>query len=191
MVASDPPGVVPGDPPRRAGPVRCAALSASLLEPPQYGGRKPAILGAGPVGASAGLCLVWSGSLAVPGTRSTHRLGRRHPSAPPELYHQQHSLSNPALGEGALLGQPSAGAHHPAALRGLDAQVWPPHLSAGNFCRYQPLPRHLLPGCQLAAGGAQTTGRTRQNKSHDPQSPPKAVWLYPLRPDYRQALCAS
>jgi hypothetical protein len=37
----------------------------------------------------------------------------------------------------------------------------------------------------------QTTGRTRQNKSHDPQSPPKAVWLYPLRPDYRQALCAS
>jgi hypothetical protein len=37
----------------------------------------------------------------------------------------------------------------------------------------------------------QTTGRTRQNKSMIPQSPPKAVWLYPLRPDYRQALCAS
>lgn len=37
----------------------------------------------------------------------------------------------------------------------------------------------------------QTTGRTRQNKSRIPQSPPKAVWLYPLRPDYRQALCAS
>ena len=37
----------------------------------------------------------------------------------------------------------------------------------------------------------QTTGRTRQNKSMILQSPPKAVWLYPLRPDYRQALCAS
>ena len=37
----------------------------------------------------------------------------------------------------------------------------------------------------------QTTGRTRQNKSMIPQSSPKAVWLYPLRSDYRQALCAS
>ena len=35
----------------------------------------------------------------------------------------------------------------------------------------------------------QTTGRTRQNKSHDPQAPPKAVWLYALRKDFRQALC--
>ena len=37
----------------------------------------------------------------------------------------------------------------------------------------------------------QTTGRTRQNKTRTPQSPPKAVWLYPLRKDFRQALCAS
>lgn len=37
----------------------------------------------------------------------------------------------------------------------------------------------------------QTTGRTRQNKSMIPQSPPKAVWLYPLRKDFRQTLCAS
>jgi Domain of unknown function (DUF4338) len=37
----------------------------------------------------------------------------------------------------------------------------------------------------------QTTGRTRQNKTLVAQAPPKAVWLYPLRPDYRQALCAS
>jgi hypothetical protein len=36
----------------------------------------------------------------------------------------------------------------------------------------------------------QTTGRTRQNKSRIPQGAPKAVWLYPLRPDFRQALCA-
>jgi hypothetical protein len=36
----------------------------------------------------------------------------------------------------------------------------------------------------------QTTGRTRQNKTHTPQAPPKAVWLYPLRKDFRQALCA-
>ena len=36
-----------------------------------------------------------------------------------------------------------------------------------------------------------TTGRTRQNKSHVSQAPPKAVWLYPLVPDYRQALCSS
>lgn len=37
----------------------------------------------------------------------------------------------------------------------------------------------------------QTTGRTRQNKSMLPQAPPKAVGLYPLRPDFRPALCAS
>jgi hypothetical protein len=36
----------------------------------------------------------------------------------------------------------------------------------------------------------QTTGRTRQNKTMTPQSPPKAVWLYPLSKDFRQALCA-
>lgn len=37
----------------------------------------------------------------------------------------------------------------------------------------------------------QTTGRTRQNKTPIPQAPPKAVWLLPLREDFRQALCAS
>jgi hypothetical protein len=37
----------------------------------------------------------------------------------------------------------------------------------------------------------QTTGRTRQNKTQVAQAPPKAVWLYPLREDFRQALCAS
>ena len=37
----------------------------------------------------------------------------------------------------------------------------------------------------------QTTGRTRQNKTHVPQSAPKAVWLYPLRKDFRTLLCAS
>ena len=36
----------------------------------------------------------------------------------------------------------------------------------------------------------QTTGRTRQNKSRTAQAPPKAVWLYPLRGDFRRALCA-
>jgi hypothetical protein len=34
----------------------------------------------------------------------------------------------------------------------------------------------------------QTTGRTRQNKTMVAQAPPKAVWLYPLREDFRQAL---
>lgn len=37
----------------------------------------------------------------------------------------------------------------------------------------------------------QTTGRTRQNKTRIAQAPPKAVWLFPLRGDYRQALCSS
>jgi hypothetical protein len=48
--------------------------------------------------------------------------------------------------------------------------------------------------CYRAANWRQvglTTGRTRQNKSHESQAPPKAVWLYPLAPDYRQALCSS
>lgn len=36
-----------------------------------------------------------------------------------------------------------------------------------------------------------TTGRTRQNKTMIPQSAQKAVWLYPLRENFREALCAS
>jgi hypothetical protein len=36
-----------------------------------------------------------------------------------------------------------------------------------------------------------TTGRTRQNKTMIPQAAPKAVWLYPLRENFREALCAS
>ncbi len=36
-----------------------------------------------------------------------------------------------------------------------------------------------------------TTGRTRQNKTMIPQSAPKAVWLYPLHENFREALCAS
>jgi hypothetical protein len=35
-----------------------------------------------------------------------------------------------------------------------------------------------------------TTGRTRQNKSPIPQAPPKAVWLYPRRADWRRRLLA-
>jgi len=37
----------------------------------------------------------------------------------------------------------------------------------------------------------QTTGRTRQSKTKVAQASLKAVWLYPLRKDFRQALCAS
>jgi len=47
--------------------------------------------------------------------------------------------------------------------------------------------------CYRAANwiyAGQTTGRTRQNKSPIPQAPPKAVWLYPLRQEFRRALCA-
>lgn len=36
-----------------------------------------------------------------------------------------------------------------------------------------------------------TTGRTRQNKTQIPQSAPKAVWLYALSKNFREALCAS
>ena len=36
-----------------------------------------------------------------------------------------------------------------------------------------------------------TTGRTRQNKTMIPQSAPKAVWLYSLRDNFREALCAG
>ena len=37
----------------------------------------------------------------------------------------------------------------------------------------------------------QPPGRTRQNKTRVAQAPPKAAWLHPLRPDYRQAPGAS
>lgn len=36
----------------------------------------------------------------------------------------------------------------------------------------------------------QTTGRTRQEKEHRPQAPPKQVWVYPLRRDFRRRLGA-
>ena len=34
----------------------------------------------------------------------------------------------------------------------------------------------------------QTTGRTRQEKHHQPQAPPKSVWVYGLHPRFRQTL---
>src|SRR5207249_11109165 len=40
-----------------------------------------------------------------------------------------------------------------SAERGLAIQIRPPDLSAGKFCRLHPLPRHLLPGRQLAVRG--------------------------------------
>ena len=36
----------------------------------------------------------------------------------------------------------------------------------------------------------QTTGRTRQDRSHRLQTPPKGVWVYPLDPQFRRHLCA-
>jgi hypothetical protein len=36
----------------------------------------------------------------------------------------------------------------------------------------------------------QTTGRTRQDRAHQLQTPPKAVWVYPLHPQFRRRLCA-
>jgi hypothetical protein len=34
----------------------------------------------------------------------------------------------------------------------------------------------------------QTTGRTRQEKHHRAQQPRKAIWVYPLEPNFRQLL---
>jgi hypothetical protein len=36
----------------------------------------------------------------------------------------------------------------------------------------------------------QTTGRTRNDRSNRPQVCPKAVWVYPLDPQFRRHLCA-
>lgn len=55
-----------------------------------------------------------------------------------------------------------------------------------DTCRFQGV-------CYRAANWSyvgNTTGRTRQNKSPIPQAPPKAVWLYPLRADWRRHLLA-
>jgi hypothetical protein len=46
-------------------------------------------------------------------------------------------------------------------------------------------------GCYGAARWialGQTTGRTRQDRRHQTNAPPKAVWVYPLSQDFRQAL---
>jgi hypothetical protein len=34
----------------------------------------------------------------------------------------------------------------------------------------------------------QTTGRTRQEKHHRAKQPRKAIWVYPLEPNFRQLL---
>jgi hypothetical protein len=39
-------------------------------------------------------------------------------------------------------------------------------------------------------GLGQTTGRTRQDRQHTLQSPTKSVWVRPLHPRFREALCA-
>ena len=39
-------------------------------------------------------------------------------------------------------------------------------------------------------GLGQTTGRTRQDREHTLQTPPKTVWVRPLHPGFREALCA-
>lgn len=36
-----------------------------------------------------------------------------------------------------------------------------------------------------------TTGRTRQDRRHTLQTPPKTVWVRPLHPRFRDALCLS
>lgn len=36
----------------------------------------------------------------------------------------------------------------------------------------------------------QTAGRTRQDRDHRVQAPPKRVWVYPLHPQFRRRLCA-
>ncbi len=36
----------------------------------------------------------------------------------------------------------------------------------------------------------QTTGRTRQDRANQLQTPPKAVWVYPLDPQFRRRLAA-
>lgn len=35
----------------------------------------------------------------------------------------------------------------------------------------------------------ETTGRTRQDRSHQLQQPPKSIYVYPLRKNYRERLC--
>jgi hypothetical protein len=75
---------------------------------------------------------------------------------------------------------------------------------SGDWMRKYGHPIHLLETfvdtsrfqgtCYRAANWVhvgQTTGRTRQNKTMIAQASPKAVWLYPLRQDFRQALCES
>jgi hypothetical protein len=48
-------------------------------------------------------------------------------------------------------------------------------------------------GCYRAANWIElgrTTGRTRQDRAHRLQTPPKRVWVYPLDPQFRRRLCA-
>jgi len=51
---------------------------------------------------------------------------------------------------------------------------------------------HFTGACYRAANWielGQTTGRTRQDRTHRLQVPPKRVWVYPLDPQFRHRLC--
>src|SRR5208337_3826457 len=105
--------------------------------------------GARPAGPSAGLSAVWLGGLASGGARAVGRLEWPAARGPSEFSGQQHSLSHPAVGACAALGQPSAGASGRAFVGGLAAEIWASDLSAGEFRGAAAFCGHLLSGGRL------------------------------------------
>jgi len=87
---------------------------------------------------------------------------------------------------------PGLASHLLSAIAGRVAQDWQrkyghPVLLLETFVDTSRFPGFCYRAANWTCVG-QTTGRTRQNKSPIPQAPPKAVWLYPLRADWRPRL---
>ncbi len=175
-----------------AGPtaaLRLAAASLSLSGLHRHGGPQSEVPGAGSLRATAQLPALWLGRLAVRPPRPVYRLEPRRAARAFAGADQQHAFHRVALGCHAQLGQPRAESGLAPSGPGLAAQIRPAAPSGGDLRDTS----RFTGACYRAANWialGQTTGRTRNDRSNRPQVCPKAVWVYPLDPQFRRHLCA-
>jgi len=121
-------------------------------------------------------------------TRPFHRLVCIAAASPDPPAGLQHAIFDFALGASSTLGQSFVGSSGAPNLGRLAATLPASYLFAGNFHRAGPLSRHLLSRGQLAFPGL-TTGRGKDDLTHQPNRSLKELWVQPLGRDFRQRLC--
>src|ERR1039457_240878 len=136
-----------------------------------------------PVGENLQYLVRGRGGVAMRGPGPPYRLGRSHASGASPSANEQHALLNPAVGAGPASGQLCFKPGYPPAQFGLAVQIWPSHLSAGDFRPTRPLRGHLLPSRQLAAGGPdQGANPPGLRRGQAPSGSPKRHLPLPLAP---------